>query len=326
MWGRDPQGAPPIVTEWSFRPGGGSFSPAAPSPVREAQCPESSSGRDGDCARDLDRPGERKAALQRDPSARRFVRARRSRSSPAWPRGRSFTSQPRSTQRATRPSRGSNTRARTRRPRATRPGWPASTGRRRSSGTSWCLEPRARPEPRPLRKRVRRLVVGRPDLMGVRRRRERHGRLGPHAYDSVGEYTVEISATDGLGQKGTRTRTVTVSNNPATGPGPDGGDVGAPVVRRFRLTHKVFRVGRRKTRVNVSRERPPRGTKFKFRSSEAGRATLTIQQRKRGHWRTRRPKLKRPVTRQEQDQVHRPLWRPQAEARPLPREAARERR
>jgi hypothetical protein len=118
-----------------------------------------------------------------------------------------------------------------------------------------------------------------------------------HAYDSPGEYTVEISATDALGQTATATRKVVVSNDAGTGTGTGGGpggDEDKPVVRRFHLTHKVFRVARRVTPVTVSRK-VHRGTKFVFKSSEAGRAVLKIQQRKRGHWRTRRPKLKRPV-------------------------------
>jgi PKD domain-containing protein len=120
-----------------------------------------------------------------------------------------------------------------------------------------------------------------------------------HAYAAVGDYEVEVSATDGLDQTATRTRTVHVSTDAGTGPDGTGGTggtggAGAPVIRRFHLTHKVFRVARRKTPVTVS-ARVHRGTKFVFKSSEAGRATLTIQQRKRGHWRTRRPKLKRPV-------------------------------
>jgi hypothetical protein len=134
-----------------------------------------------------------------------------------------------------------------------------------------------------------------------------------HSYDSVGEYTVEVSATDALGQTATATRKVVVSNNPATGPNGNGAD--PPEVTGFGLTNKVFRLGRGKTPVNVARRRP-RGTKFVFESSEAGRAVITIQQGKKGRkvrgkcrratrarrnrprctrWITRRPKLKRPV-------------------------------
>ena len=102
-----------------------------------------------------------------------------------------------------------------------------------------------------------------------------------HAYSAAGDYEVGVSATDGLGQTATATRTVHVSTGPK--------------VRRFHLTHEVFRLGRRKTPVSVS-AKVHRGTKFVFKSSEAGRAKLTIQKRKRGHWRTRRPRLKRLVT------------------------------
>ena len=124
------------------------------------------------------------------------------------------------------------------------------------------------------------------------------GKAVQHAYAAVGDYEVEVSSTDGLGQKATLRRTVHVSTNAGTGPdggGPGGADLGAAVIRRFHLTHEVFRVARRKTPVTVS-AKVHRGTKFVFKSSEAGRAKFTIQQRKRGHWRTRKPKLKRPVT------------------------------
>jgi hypothetical protein len=101
-----------------------------------------------------------------------------------------------------------------------------------------------------------------------------------HTYRSGGTFTVVASATDGRGNTGTKTASLTVR------------DVTAPVLSKLSLSRKRFAVGKGRTAVKARKS--PTGTKIRFTLSEAATVKLTFQARKRGFKKGRRCVAKRP--------------------------------
>jgi hypothetical protein len=97
-----------------------------------------------------------------------------------------------------------------------------------------------------------------------------------HAFDSAGDRTVTVTATDAVGNASSASAPVSVS---APAPAPPlvccapPPDKTPPLVSAFAASPAVFAVGPKATPLVA---KVARGTKFRFRSSEAGSLTITI--------------------------------------------------
>ena len=94
-----------------------------------------------------------------------------------------------------------------------------------------------------------------------------------HAYARRGTFNAVLSATDSEGNVGSQAAAVTVKRIP-------------PRILSFGMTHRLFAVGSRPTRLSGARRRPPVGTVFRFKLSEAATARIAIQRKRGRRWKT----------------------------------------
>jgi hypothetical protein len=94
-----------------------------------------------------------------------------------------------------------------------------------------------------------------------------------HAYARTGTFNALLSATDSEGNVATQGGAVTVTRTP-------------PRVLSFRMSHRAFAVGRKRTPLSAARRRVPVGTAFRFTLSEAATVRIAIQRKRGRKWKT----------------------------------------
>jgi hypothetical protein len=102
------------------------------------------------------------------------------------------------------------------------------------------------------------------------------GNSVPHVFERVGDFTVTLTATDGLGNTSVATRSVTVTST----------DHKAPKVTHLRLTRARFAIAKRATAVSAVGAH--RGTTIRFTLSEPATVRLYIKRVLTGHRRGKR--------------------------------------
>lgn len=101
-----------------------------------------------------------------------------------------------------------------------------------------------------------------------------------HTFDSAGDRTVSVTATDGVGNASTASGPVSVSALPVpAGPTPPAPDTTKPAISSFAATPSTFAVGPKSTPLVA---RVARRTTFRFQLSEPGSVTIAIARQLRG--------------------------------------------